>query len=154
LSTKSLRTAKWRGLISLVAVILLAAGIGQTSVGHTVLRQAGLFEEPTGYTSLAFQHPQAPVEQPSSDQTDVAVSFVIHNAGRTPETYQWSVLLIQGSHTSRAAAGSLRLASGQETALTRSAKISCAQGQVRIVISLARPTESIDALTTCRSKRS
>lgn len=154
MSAMSLRTAKWRGLISLVAGVVLAAGIAQTSLGHTALREAGLFEQPADYTALAFQHPQAPVEQPSSDQTDVAVSFVIHNAGPSPETYQWSVLLIQGSHTSRAAAGSLRLASGQQTALTRPAKISCAQGQVRIVISLARPSESIDALTTCRSQRS
>jgi len=154
LSAMSLRTAKWPGLISLVAVVLLAAGIGQTSAGHTVLREAGLFEQPTGYTSLAFQYPQAPIEQPTSNQADIAFSFVIHNAGSTPESYQWSVLLVQGSHTSRVAAGILRLASGQETALTRPAKISCTQGEARIVISLARPTESIDALTTCQSKRS
>lgn len=39
-------TVRWRGMIALVAVLLLAAGIGQTSLGHAILGRAGLFQPP------------------------------------------------------------------------------------------------------------
>lgn len=145
---------RWRGLATLVAVVALAAGIGQTAAGRTILREAGLFEEPTSYTSLAFQYPQRLPEQLGSKRANVGVSFVIRNAGSTPSDYQWSMLLVQGSRTRLVAAGSVGLAPRRETAITRSAKIFCTQGRVRIVVSLARPAEYIDAMVACVPHRS
>lgn len=133
----------------LVAFVALAAGLGQTSLGHTILRKAGLFQEPTSYTTLAFLHTQPLPEQLGPKRADVGVSFVIQNISGISRDYQWSVLLVQGGHTSRVAAGSVQIASGRDTAITRSARIFCTRGQVRIVVSLASPAEFIDALTTC-----
>jgi hypothetical protein len=148
------RALRWRGVVAVVAVVAVAAGVAQTRAGHAMLRKAGLFEEPASYTSLAFQHPQALPEQLQSKRANVDVSFVIHNVGSASHDYVWSVLLVQGGHTRRVGTGGVRVPSGRGAAITRSAEISCAGERVRIVVALARPAEFIDAWTTCWSPRS
>jgi hypothetical protein len=148
------RTAQWRGLVALVAVATLAAGVAQTGAGHALLRRTGLFEEPTSYTSLAFQNSQPPPAQLPARRASVKVPFVIRNASDTAHTYQWSLLLVQGRHTRRVAAGSVGVAARRQVVIARSAKIFCARGQVEIVVSLAHPAEYIDAHVTCSSRKS
>lgn len=149
------RMAIWRGAIALVAAVALAAGIAQTGFGHNVLRKAGLLEEPTSYTSLAFVDPRLNViENLSARQVPVSVSFEIHNATSTPRYYQWSVFLVQRGHTHGTAAGSVHLASGRGAAITRSVNISCRRGRVRVIVKLASPAEFIDAWMTCYTPRS
>lgn len=140
------RMMKHWGMIALIVIVTLAASVGQTSLGHSILRKVGLFEGPTSYTSLAFLHPLSPADL---KRTKVNVSFVINNAGGIPRDYQWSVTLAQGRGTRDVAAGSVRIASGRGATITRSAPIFCVQGQVRIVVSLASPAEFIDARTAC-----
>jgi hypothetical protein len=140
-------------MVAMATVIALLAGIGQTSVGHMILRKAGLFEEPSSYTSLAFRQPQSLPEQLGSKRANVDVSFVIQNASDTPRDYQWSVLVLQGGRTQRVAAGTAHVASQRGSSITRSVKIFCTRGQVRILVSLAHPAEYIDALTACWSHR-
>lgn len=153
LSAGSDRTVRWRGTVALAIVVVMAAGLGQTGAGHAILRKAGLFEEPAGYTSLAFLNPRSLNEPLASKRADVTVSFVIHNAGSTSRDYRWTVLLAQGQRTRRVASGSVRVASGRGAAVTQSAEIICTRGKVRIVVNLARPSESIDAWMTCRRPR-
>jgi|GEM_PF-1517403 len=152
LSAAPHRRTRWRGMGALIAVVAVAAGISQTTAGHAALRKAGLFEEPTSYTSLAFL--QSLPEQLASKRANIDISFMIHNAGTTPRDYQWSVLLVRKGRTHRMAAGALRVASRDGAAITRFAEISCTGGRVRIVVNLARPAESIDAWTACWSPRS
>jgi hypothetical protein len=149
LSSVSHRLVRRRGVVVLVAVAAITAGLGQTGLGHAILRKAGLFGEPPSYTSLAFLNPQYLPKQLDSKGTDVDVSFTIHNTGGTPRDYQWSVLQVQGQRTRRVAVGSVRVAPGRGTAIIRSAKISCTRGQVQIVVSLERPTEYIDDWMSC-----
>jgi hypothetical protein len=149
LSTMSHRRVRRRGVVILIAVIMLATFLAQTSSGHAMLRRTGLFEQPDGYTSLAFLSPQSVPTQLSAEKETVGVSFTIRNAGRMPHDYRWSVLLTQGSRTYHISAGSVRVASGLEVAIKRSARISCTHGQVRIVVSLAHPAEFIDAWAAC-----
>jgi hypothetical protein len=148
------RGTRYWGAMALVAVAILGAGIGQTSLGHTILRKAGIAGEPTNYTSLAFAHPQALRTQLGSRPANVDVSFAVQNTGDAPRDYQWSVSLVQGRYTRDVAAGSVRIASGHGATITRSAKSSCTQGKVRIVVSLAKPAESIDAWIACSPPRS
>lgn len=145
---------RWRGFTAQVAVIAVAAGIAQTGVGHALLRRAGLFEEPSGYTSLAFLHPQLLPEQLDPKRANVGVSFVIHDIGNAPSDYRWSVLLVDEGRTHRVDTGEVRVASGRGIVISRSVDISCTPGRTRIVVSLRRPAESIDAWTACRSPRS
>ena len=121
LSEVSLRTPRWRGIVTLIAAVVLAAGIGQTGPGHAILGKLGLYEEPASYTSLAFLHPGSIGEQ-LQKQATVGVSFVIRNTGGTPRNYQWSVSVIQRQQTRHVAAGSASVASGQGTTITRAAK--------------------------------
>jgi hypothetical protein len=146
------RLAGWPGVVAIVAVAAVVAGMCQTRVGHVMLRKVGLFEESANYTSLAFLHPQSLPKQLESKRANVRVSFVIRNAGGKPRDYQWSVLLVQGTHTRRVDGG-IRVAARGAATITRSAEISCTRGRVRIVVSLARPAEFIDAWTVCQSAR-
>lgn len=147
------RTVRWRGMLALAVVVILAGGIGQTSAGHTALQRAGLIEKPPSYTSLAFQHLQSLPGQLSSAQTAVPVSFVIHNAGPDAHDYQWSVRLRQGTATRQVATGTVRLASGRDVSITQGVAVFCGQGQVEILVGLTRPAESINARIACPSPR-
>ncbi len=138
---------KWRGTLAVLVLVVLAVGIAQTSAGHSLLRKAGLFEQPASYASLAFQHPQSPPQL--SARADVPVSFVISNVGNTPHTYQWILSLAQGSLDRHVATGSIRLAPGNRAVLTRTAHVVCTQQRVNLVVSLAHPAESIHAWATC-----
>jgi hypothetical protein len=143
------RVVRYGGVTALVAAIILAAGIVQTNLGHTILRKAGVTGGPTGYTSLAFSHPQSLPKQLRPKPANVEVSFVIQNTGDAPRDYQWSVSLAQGQRRHDVGTGRVRIAAGHGATITRSAKSSCTQGQIRIVVSLAEPAESIGAWIAC-----
>lgn len=153
MSQESHRAPRWRGAVALAAGIILFAGIGQASIGRAVLEKAGLFEQPTSYTSLAFAHPQTLPERLTSKQENIGISFIIHNVGGRTHGYQWSIQFVQTGHTHRMAAGNVSIAPGSGAIITRSEEIHCTQGQVQIVVSLAHPAESIDAWMACSSHR-
>jgi hypothetical protein len=142
---------RWRKVLIPIIVAALAAGIGQTRLGYAMLERAGLVKTPPSYTSLAFAHPAALPAQLTSEQV-TAVSFIIGNNSGASGNYQWSVSLIQGQRVHRMAAGHVSVLPRQAAAITRSAQVSCTQGPVRIVVSLVRPAEHIDAWTACRRK--
>jgi hypothetical protein len=147
------RMVRWRGAITLIVVIALAFGLGQTHQGQMILGKAGLYKEPTSYTSLAFLRPQPLPQQLGSRNSTVGVSFAIHNTGGTTRDYQWSVVLVQAQRTQPVVTGIVRVPSRGEITIARSARISCTRGRVKIVVSLARPAEFIDAWTACPSPR-
>jgi hypothetical protein len=153
LSRMSHRAPRWRGLVTLTIVIVITAGLCQTSFGRTILGRLGLYEGPTSYTSLAFLHPQSLFGQLSPDKPIADVSFVIHNTSSAARSYQWSVSLVQEKHTSRVAAGTVRIASEGAISVSRSVWISCARGRAQIVVSLARPAEHINTRTACKPAR-
>jgi hypothetical protein len=141
------------GAAALIAVVALAAGIGQTNPGREIMRAAGLSSAPTTYTSLAFLNPQSSQQQLGPLPANVKASFVIHNGEGLARDYQWSVSLVQGRNTRSVAIGSIRIASGDDTSIIRSARVACTQAKVKIVVSLVHPAESIDSWATCRSSR-
>lgn len=154
MSPISYRAIRWRGAAALVAVVMLIAGTAQTHMGQVMLQKAGLYEEPTSYTSLAFSDPQFLPKQLNRKRVNIDVSFTINNVGAARHGYKWLVLLDQGGYVRRAAAGSVSVASGKRATITQSTEIICTRRQVRLIVSLANPAESIDASTTCRSQRS
>jgi osmotically-inducible protein OsmY len=149
LSAVSHRPVKLRGALVLGAIIVLAAGLGQTSTGHAVLQKAGLFEKPASYTALSFKNPQSLPRQLDSQRTDVRISFEIQNTSSVPQDYQWTVQLDQGALTYRAATGNAHLGSARAVVIARDVQISCTQGLVRMIVSLARPAEFIDSWAAC-----
>ena len=148
------RWGRWWGLIILVGSVVVLASVLQTSVGHAMLRAAGLSLEPTGYTSLSFLHPQSRLGQLTRAHESTVTSFAIHNATSSTHDYRWSVSLVYRGRARRVHAGSVRLAPGRGAEITQSIAITCTRGRVRIVISLERPAESIDTWMACRPSRS
>lgn len=153
MSAVSHRLVKWRGTVALVAVIVLAMSIAQTSTGHAVLRKAGLFEQPASYTSLAFHTPQSLPEQLSSQLANVVISFDIRNVSRTVLEYQWIILLTEGTASNRLSEGDVQILPGRGATITRTTLISCTQSRVRIAVTLTRPSESIDSWVSCTSSK-
>jgi len=128
---------------------MLLAGIAQADIGHTMLAKAGLFERPANYTSLAFAQPQTMPEQLTSQQEDVDISFKISNVGEPYHSYQWSMELVQTGHTRRIVTGGANVAPGKGVIVAKTAKISCPQGKVQVIVSLVHPAESIYAWIAC-----
>jgi hypothetical protein len=148
--TTSPRWGRWRGLIILIGGVIVLASVFQTSVGHAILRAAGLSPEPTGYTSLSFLHPQSLPEQLKRAHGTTVTSFAIHNATSSTHDYRWSVSLVHRGRIRRVRTDNVRLAPGRETEITQSIAITCTRGRVRVVVSLESPAESIDTWMACR----
>lgn len=129
----------------------MLAIIFQTNAGQAILRTVGLSQESPGYTSLSFLKPQSLPEQLPSKGAKVGASFVIQNATNTTNDYTWSISLIRQSRTDRVYTGSVSLAPGRKAGITRSVTIKCTRGQIRMVVGLEHPAESISALMACRS---
>ena len=129
----------------------MLASIFQTNVGHEILRTAGLSQESAGYTSLSFLSPQSLPEQLQSKHAKVRAPFVIQNVTNATREYTWSISLTRNGRTDRVYTGSVSLTPAGKAEITRSVAIKCTRGQIRMVISLEDPAESISSLMTCRS---
>ena len=146
-----LHLTRSRGLIALIGGVVVLVSIFQTNVGHAILRMAGLSQGSSGYTSLSFLKPQSLPEQLQSKHTKVVTSFVIKNATSAKRDYTWSIFLIRQAQTGRIYTGSVSLMPGRKAEITRYVTIQCTGGQIRMVVSLEHPAESISALMACRS---
>jgi len=136
-------------LVILAGGVVVLASVFQTSVGHAMLRVAGLSPEQTGYTSLSFLRLRPPPEQFRPAQGSTVTSFAIHNATSSTHDYRWLVSLVRRGSARRVLAGSVRLAPGRGAEVTRSIVITCTGGAVQIVVSLESPAESIDTWVAC-----
>ena len=154
MSSAWLQLARSRRLILLIALIggvVVFAGIFQTSAGYAILRMAGLSQQPTGSTSLSFVKPRSLPELLQSKHAKVTAPFVIENATNTAHNYTWSIFLIRQGQTERMYTGNVSLTPGGKVEIARSVTIECTRGEIRIVVSLAHPAESISALMACPS---
>ena len=138
-------------MIALIGGVIVFASLFQTNVGHAILRTAGLSQEPPGYTSLSFLKPQSLPEQLQTKRAKVGASFAVQNATNTTRDYTWSIFLIRDGQTDRVYTGSVSVTPGRKAEITRSVTINCTPGQIRMVVSLENPAESISALMVCRS---
>jgi hypothetical protein len=127
------------------------ASIFQTNAGYAILRMTGLSQQPPEYTSLSFLKPQSLPKLLPSKHAEVAAPFVIKNATNTMHNYTWSIFLIRPRQVDRVYNGNVSLTPGGKIEIARSVTIKCTRGQIRMVVSLERPTESISVLMTCRS---
>ncbi len=146
--------AKVWSWIALVALISLAAGAAQTSPGRSLLQKAGLASAPASYTTLSFAHPQALPARLRSVVAAIHVSFVIHNASGSsaPRVYHWAIMLSHAGASLYGAVGQTRVPSGAGTTVNTTVLAVCTGGRLRLAVRLARPAESIDFWTACRTR--
>jgi hypothetical protein len=139
---------RW-GVAALVAVVVLGAGLAQTSPGHDLLQRAGLFEAPTSYTELAFSTPDGLPEDLISKRASIPVSFGIHNASGAAQSYQWSVVLTANGHSRVSASGGVTVPAQGQVAVDKVVKASCNGGRLQVTVRLTAPAQSIDFWVDC-----
>jgi hypothetical protein len=140
-------------LAAIVAAAALAVGMAQTSTGHSLLRETGLYEEPASYTSLAFTDPQSLPTRLSPAPSSARMSFAISNASADPRSYHWSIVLERTGHTYRLAAGEVRVPAEGRVTVARTVTAWCRTGQARMTVQVAAPAESIDFWVACSSRK-
>lgn len=146
------RWSRWSALV-LLALVVVSAGIAQTSTGHGLLREVGLSQASPGYTELAFTDPQALPTQLGSEHASIPVSFGIHNVSDSSRTYSWSIETVRSGRSHPVAAGVVRTPAQGRAAVDRTVALSCAGGRLQIVIRLAALAEPIDFWVTCAPGR-
>ncbi len=145
-------TANSRGLTALAVaagLVVAVVGLAQTSPGHSLLREVGLYAEPATYTALAFTNPQSLPSHLSAAPAQVAVSFAVSNVSPDPHSYSWSIVLEAAGQTSRVAAGEVGVPAHGHATVTRTVTALCPGGQAVMAVRLAAPAESIDFRAAC-----
>jgi len=133
----------------LLALVVVSAGVAQTSAGHGLLKDVGLFQAPPSYTELAFTNPQSLPTQLSSEQASIPVSFGIHNVSGSSHTYRWSIELVRSGRSQLKAAGVVSAPAQGRATVDRTVAMPCVGGQLQVVARLASPAESIDLWVAC-----
>ena len=144
--------ANSRGLTALAVaagLVVAVVGLAQTSPGHSLLREVGLYAEPATYTALAFTNPQSLPSHLSAAPAQVAVSFAVSNVSPDPHSYSWSIVLEAAGQTSRVAAGKVGVPAHGHATVTRTVTASCPGGQAVMAVRIAAPAESIDFRAAC-----
>jgi hypothetical protein len=139
---------RW-SLLSLVALIVICAGLAQTSPGHALLRDAGLYEVPAQYAELAFTDPGALPNTLTLAKGPIPVSFSVHNVSGSSQSYQWSIAVTHDGKSQVKAAGTVGVpAQGKATVAKK--VTACGTGpNVQVVVRLASPAESINFWVFC-----
>lgn len=138
-----------RGVILLVVLVALCAGLAQTSPGHALLLDVGLYEQPASYTELSFT---APGDLPSAlakPTSPIDVSFSIHNVSGAARAYQWSVVLAKSGQSHVKATGTATAPAQGRVTVTKSVAMACVGGQEQVLVRLASPAESVNFWVTC-----
>lgn len=140
---------RW-SLLSLVALVVICVGLAQTSQGHALLRDAGLYEVPASYTELAFTDAGALPNTLTLAKKQVPVSFSVHNVSGSSQTYQWSIAVTRDGKSQVKAAGTVGVPAQGKATVTRSVTTACGTApKVQVVVRLASPAESIDFWALC-----
>lgn len=134
-------------------MLVAAASLAQTPAGHMVLRRAGVGTTPPAYTALSFAKPQSLPERLPSPRTSLRVPFTLHNDSSGTRSYQWSLTAARigngGSLTARPVSRTITLLPGATVTLDPALPLVCHGGQIRVMVRLASPAESIDFLSLC-----
>jgi len=144
---RSITTKGWT-VVVLVALVV-CVGFAQTSVGHALLQDLGLFEAEQPITELAFINPQDLPSQLTSDHPSINVSFRIRNVSLSPHTYQWSIVLMRSGRSNLAATGAQNIQPRSDATVNKTVVTTCAGGRLQVRAQLAAPAESIDFWVSC-----
>jgi hypothetical protein len=137
------------GLLTLLGVLALLVGVAQTPPGHSVLRDTGLVGSPPVYTSLYFTDPGGLPSTVPSGHVALTVSFSVHNASSSPNSYQWTIQVVRGNQQTPAASGTLTVPPGGTRPENSDLAAFCPSGDLQVVVRLAAPAESIDFRAAC-----
>lgn len=136
-------------LFGLIAAAVLLIGLAQTPPGHSLLRLTGLARPQTSYSALSFTEAGGLPAKVASGHVGLNVSFAVHNATASSNTYRWTVEVVHGKTTRSAAEGTVTIPQGGTTTQTRRVSVLCRTGTLEVVVRLAAPAESIHFRAAC-----
>ena len=133
--------------------------LAQTSQGHALLSDAGLYKAPTGYAELAFTDSGALPDTLTSAKGakgqakgQVPVSFSVHNVSGSSSAYQWSIAITASGKSQVKATGTLGVPAQGTATATKSVTVACGKApSLQVTVRLASPAESIDFWVSCPS---
>jgi hypothetical protein len=139
---------RW-GLLSLVVLVAICAGLAQTSKGHALLGDAGLYKVPASYTELAFTDSGDLPDAPTA-KGQVPVSFSVHNVSGSSSAYRWSIAVTREGKSQVKATGTIGVPAQGRATVAKSVTVACGTApSLQVAVRLASPAESIDFLVTC-----
>ena len=133
----------------LVILVVLCAGLAQTSPGHSVLADMGLYETAPSYTELAFTDAGSLQNFVTAERASVSVSFGISNVSGATRAYRWSIVAVHEGTSKRAASGDVIVPAQGRAAVAESVRVTCPAGRDQMVVQLASPAESINFWVAC-----
>jgi hypothetical protein len=139
---------RWSALV-LVILVVLCAGLAQTSPGHSVLADMGLAETAPSYTELAFTDAGSLPNFVTAERASVSVSFGISNVSGATRAYRWSIVAVHEGTSKRAASGDVIVPAQGHAAVAESVRVTCPAGRDQMVVQLASPAESINFWVAC-----
>jgi hypothetical protein len=139
---------RW-SLLSLVALVVICAGLAQTGKGHTLLADAGIYKVPASYTELAFTNSDSLPEAPTA-KGQVPVSFSLHNVSGSTSAYQWSIAVTRAGKSQVKATGTVSVPSQGTATVSKTVTEACGTApNLEVVVRLTSPAESIDFSVLC-----
>lgn len=131
------------------AALVVLVALAQTSPGHSLMRLTGLAKAPAGYTALSFTNTGGLPSSVPEGHVGLNVSFTIHNATQSADTYRWAVRLVHGSKSQAGAHGTATVPAGGAKAENPAVSTVCDSGTLEVIVTLTAPSESIHFRTAC-----
>lgn len=136
-------------VFGLVAGIAVLVALAQTPPGRSLMRLTGLAKSPAPYSALYFTDPRGLPASVPAGHVGLNVSFAVHNATGSGNTYRWTVRVVEAAKTRSAASGTLTVAAGGTQRENTQVSVLCPSGTLDVVVQLAAPAESIDSKAAC-----
>ncbi len=136
-------------LLGPVVGVAALVTVAQTPPGHSLLRLTGLVKSPATYSALYFTDPGGLPATLPSGHVALNVSFAVHNASASANSYRWTVQVVRGTKAHPAASGTTTIAAGGTKAETRAVTALCPSGVLEVVVRLAALAESIHFRAVC-----
>lgn len=138
-----------KSLALVVALVALCACLAQTSQGHVLLSDMGLYKQPSNSTELTFTTPSDLPSVLPSPTSPIDTSFSIHNTSGTARSYRWSIVLTKAGKSAVKASGAVTVPAQGRTTVAKSVKMACVGGRLQVLVRLADPAESVDFWVAC-----
>jgi hypothetical protein len=123
--------------------------LAQTSAGQAALRAAGVSGRPAAYAALSFPSPAQLPAQLYSAEALLEVPFAVRNSDTTAHRFSWTMRAVHDGQTRQLAAGQTEVGPGASAVISRNVLASCVGGQLKVVVQLAAPRESIAYWVAC-----
>jgi len=147
-------TFQWLAAGLFAAIVIAGVALAQTAAGSSLLRRAGLTDQPPRYTELAFAHPTLLPEKFPDGKFQIHAPFTLHNAEGRGYTYHWIVQEIDGSDATTVASGASHAAKNETFPVDPKLKLECKHaGRVKVVVRIQRPARSIGWWGDCLPKK-